>query len=93
MSVFDKTYDYIKAKDVPGNYKIALHHGPVHNSKTDYGYKLTNESVTIDTFSGFDLGLCGDIHRMQSLQEYSVETKEIDEEKLQYYIDKGWEVV
>ena len=54
---------YIKAKDFQGAYKIALHHGAVHNAKTDIGFEIFNEHVTTDLFEGHDLTLLGDIHK------------------------------
>ena len=69
MSVFDKPVDYIKAADFEGNYKIALHHGSVHNASTDAGFTLSNTHVTTEMFKGHDLSLLGDIHRPQFLDE------------------------
>ena len=54
---------YIKAKDFDAHYKIALHHGAVHNAKTDIGFEISNEHVTTDLFEGHDLTLLGDIHK------------------------------
>ncbi len=54
---------YIKAKDFDGAYKIALHHGAVHNAKTDIGFEISNEHVTTELFDGHDLTLLGDIHK------------------------------
>ena len=54
---------YIQAKDFDAPYKIALHHGAVNTAKTDIGYQISNEHVTIDTFKGHDLTLLGDIHK------------------------------
>jgi DNA repair exonuclease SbcCD ATPase subunit len=54
---------YIKAEDFDGHYKIALHHGAVHNAKTDIGFEISNEHVTTDLFEGHDLTLLGDIHK------------------------------
>ena len=69
MSVFDKPIDYIKASDFEGDYKIALHHGSVHNASTDAGFTLSNTHVTTEMFKGHDLVLLGDIHRPQFLDE------------------------
>jgi DNA repair exonuclease SbcCD ATPase subunit/DNA repair exonuclease SbcCD nuclease subunit len=54
---------YIQAKDFDAPYKIALHHGAVNTAKTDIGYQISNEHVTVDTFKGHDLILLGDIHK------------------------------
>jgi len=69
MSVFDKPVDYIKAEDFIGDYKIALHHGSVHNASTDAGFTLSNTHVTTNIFEGHDLVLLGDIHKPQYLNE------------------------
>lgn len=63
MSVFDKPKDFIRANDFVADYKIALHHGAVDNAMTDIGFRLVNDNVTIDLFSGYDLVLLGDIHK------------------------------
>ena len=69
MSVFDKPADYIKADSFVGNYKIALHHGSVHNASTDAGFVLSNTHVTTNIFDGHDLVLLGDIHKPQYLDD------------------------
>ena len=69
MSVFDKPIDYIKADSFEGNYKIALHHGSVHNASTDAGFVLSNTHVTTEMFKGHDLVLLGDIHKPQFLDD------------------------
>jgi len=69
MSVFDKPADYIKADSFVGNYKIALHHGSVHNASTDAGFVLSNTHVTTNIFDGHDLVLLGDIHKPQYLND------------------------
>ena len=69
MSVFDKPVDYVKAEDFDGDYKIALHHGSVHNASTDAGFTLSNTHVTTNMFKGHDLVLLGDIHKPQYLDD------------------------
>jgi len=69
MSVFDKPTDYLKADSFDGNYKIALHHGSVHNASTDAGFVLSNTHVTTEMFKGHDLSLLGDIHKPQFLDD------------------------
>ena len=69
MSVFDKPVDYIKADSFEGDYKIALHHGSVHNASTDAGFVLSNTHVTTEIFKGHDLVLLGDIHKPQFLDD------------------------
>ena len=67
MAVDEKPAKYINAADIEGNYKIALHHGSVHNASTDAGFTLSNTHVTTDMFIGHDLVLLGDIHKPQYL--------------------------
>ena len=52
-------------------FKIALHHGPVGNVSVDTGFKLKSDRVTVDTFSGYDVVMLGDIHRKQQLSSYN----------------------
>ena len=67
--VWDKEKDYIKAKDVPGDRnKVVLFHGTVDRSETDLGFKLPSK-VKMSMFKGYDLGLLGDIHKRQHLNE------------------------
>jgi DNA repair exonuclease SbcCD ATPase subunit len=69
LSVYNKPVEYIKADEFVGDYKIALHHGSVHNASTDAGFTLSNTHVTTDLFRGHDLVLLGDIHKLQYLDE------------------------
>ena len=69
LSVFDKPVDYIRADSFEGDYKIALHHGSVHNASTDAGFTLSNTHVTTKMFEGHDLVLLGDIHKPQYLDD------------------------
>lgn len=92
MGVDSKPTDFIKASEFEGDYKIALHHGSVHNASTDAGFTLSNTHVTTEMFKGHDLALLGDIHKAQILQDYKYEEIEIDESELDEYQAKGWEV-
>ena len=69
LSVFDKPVDYVRADSFEGDYKIALHHGSVHNASTDAGFTLSNTHVTTKMFEGHDLVLLGDIHKPQYLDD------------------------
>ena len=66
--VWDKEDDYIKAEDVEGDTKIVLFHGTVDRSETDLGFKLPSK-VKMSMFKGYDLGLLGDIHKRQHLND------------------------
>ena len=68
MSVFDDPKDFPDARKATG-IKIGLHHGPVHNSVTDIGYVVNNESLKQSVFTGCDLVMLGDIHKRQYLNE------------------------
>ena len=68
MSVFDDPKDFPDASSAK-NIKIGLHHGPVHNSVTDIGYVVNNESLKQSVFTGCDLVLLGDIHKRQYLDK------------------------
>ena len=61
-SVFDECKEIISADKVDGNYKIGLFHGPVDRVKTEYGFAISNKSVNVESFDGYDLVLLGDIH-------------------------------
>ena len=66
--VWDKEKDYIKAKDVEGDTKVVLFHGTVDRSETDLGFKLPSK-VKMSMFKGYYLGLLGDIHKRQHLND------------------------
>jgi hypothetical protein len=53
----------------------------IDGSMMDTGLKLSTDKVNLSTFSGFDMVPAGDVHKLQSLQKYSYEEKEIDEEE------------
>lgn len=93
FSIFDKRANWIPADKIKNaKRKIALFHGPVDNSLTDIGYVISSRHFTTDIFNGFDACMLGDIHKYQILQEYSEETMEIDEEDVDEYLKKGWEI-
>ena len=67
--VWDKEEDYLRAENVEGDTKVLLYHGTVDQSLTDLGFKLPSK-VKMESMDGFDMVLLGDIHKMQTLQEY-----------------------
>ena len=84
MSIFAGPTQFIKVANISKKIKnefdtkIAIFHGAVYDSMTDVGYKVTNKTVTTETFDGHDIVLLGDIHMMQDLQQYnSIEGKPI----------------
>ena len=66
--VWEDEEDYIKASDFEADTKVVLYHGTVDRSKTDVGFSLPGK-VTIDYFDDYDMGLIGDIHKRQYLNE------------------------
>jgi DNA repair exonuclease SbcCD nuclease subunit len=66
MGIFDKMSSYIKANDFEGKTKIALFHGALNASKTDFGYTLPSKMKT-SRFANYDMTMLGDIHKMQYL--------------------------
>lgn len=69
FSVVGTMEDWIPADKIRAKYKIALHHGAVHQARTDLNYVISNDAVTVDKFAGFDLVLLGDIHQHQFLND------------------------
>lgn len=65
FSIIDKRENWVYASDISDDYKIALYHGPVMGSINDLGAPVGMYGISVDMFDGFDLGICGDIHRMQ----------------------------
>ena len=91
FSILDDKEDWPSVEDCRKNAKkIALYHGPVHGAQTDIKYVITNRHTTVETFDGFDMALLGDIHKSQTLQEYSIEEIEVDENEVEKYLENGW---
>lgn len=69
-SIFDNEETYIRANDVEGDRKkIGLYHGPVDSARTDAGFSIFNNKVTVDMMEGYDMFLLGDIHHFQYLND------------------------
>lgn len=49
--------------------KVLLFHGTVDKSQTDLGFALPS-AVKLKDFDGYDIVMLGDIHKMQTMQEY-----------------------
>lgn len=77
MSVFDSVDKYIFGKDIPAVYRyqyqhvISLFHGPIDGASTETGYRFTNPEIMPQLFDDHDIALCGDIHLIQNIQDYS----------------------
>lgn len=67
FSRLDDITEWPSAKDCKSKIKIAAYHGTVDNAISDTGFKLSNDKVKLSRFDGFDLGLFGDIHKHQYL--------------------------
>ena len=93
MSIIGDQADWPSADELKSDTKIALFHGPINNAQTDVGFTITNRHMPISIFDGFDMALCGDIHRAQTLQKYTIEEMEIDESELTKYMKDGWKVI
>ncbi len=46
-----------------------MYHGPVHNAKTDVGYRMNNEQLLAEDFIGYDYVMLGDIHKYQYMND------------------------
>jgi len=100
MSIFDINKDGNQVttnlpdpKDLDNDHKIALFHGAVGTFLYDNGFQVTDENVSVNTFSGYDILMAGDIHLKQKLSEYGDIEMEIDEDDLEQYIKNGWEII
>jgi len=76
LSVFDITKDnkpnvrnLPKAKNIKGKNKIALYHGSVGTFEVDTGLKMSDDSIGVQDFDGYDMVLLGDIHKRQFLNK------------------------
>lgn len=95
-SIFDSPENYIKGKDISQIYRnkyeyfVCLFHGQIDGSITDFGFKLSNPTISTNMFDGHEIILAGDIHKSQNLY---IE-KDINEEELDDYIKGGdWEII
>ena len=68
-SILDDKENWPKGKDVEGENKIVLFHGPVNKAQTDIGYTVSSNSFQVDMFDGFDMAMLGDIHKRQTFGE------------------------
>lgn len=75
--------------NVDDKVNIGLFHGPIQGLYTDIGYKF-EDGYDKNKFSGCDIVLCGDIHKRQTI--YLDETIEVDKDKVDMFIKKGWEL-
>ena len=69
LDVWDDVDNMPKPKDIDADTKVLLYHGTVDKSQTDIGFMLPSD-VKLKDFDGYDMVLLGDIHKMQTMQEY-----------------------
>lgn len=68
FSILDNKNEFPSISDMSKDkIKIALYHGIVNNSVNDFGYKLSSDAISVNTFDGFHYVILGDIHRHQYL--------------------------
>jgi DNA repair exonuclease SbcCD nuclease subunit len=70
FSVFGNPNKWPSSDKLDTKTKIAFVHAPVLGSVTDIGYEIENETVKPELFNGYDIVMCGDIHKKQTIQEY-----------------------
>ena len=71
LEVRDNPKNLPDPKTINSDTKILLYHGTVDKSQTDLGFRLQS-SMKLKDFNGYDMALLGDIHKMQTMQEYKV---------------------
>ena len=69
FSIIGDTKKWSKLSPRQGKTNIAICHAPVDDAMTDSGFTITNRSVGLSLFNGFDMVLLGDIHKQQTLQD------------------------
>ena len=69
LDVWDDEANLPDPKKIDAPNKILLYHGTVDKSKTDLGFMLPSD-VKLKDFNGYDMVMLGDIHKMQTMQEY-----------------------
>jgi len=90
FGITDSPDKWVYAKDIEGEFKIALHHGPLIGSRTDL--ITIQHGVHPSVFDGFDIVMLGDIHLSQTVQEYEEITVTVKDSEAQKYLDEGWEI-
>ena len=76
-SIFDDESLYLKGDKIPAIYRneykhfVCLFHGTVDGAVSEMGFKLVNKNIPVSFFDGHDIVLLGDIHKVQTLQEYN----------------------
>lgn len=71
-SILGNPKKWVSAKNIDAEYKIAMYHGPVASATTDLEFIVDDNNVKLSKFDGFDIVLLGDIHKRQTMQQYSM---------------------
>ena len=69
LEVRDDEANLPDPKTINSDTKVLFFHGTVDKSQTDLGYNLPS-AVKLKDFDGYDMIMLGDIHKMQTMQEY-----------------------
>ena len=69
LDVWDNVKNMPQPDQINSKNKILLFHGTVDKSETDLGFNLPSD-VKLKSFNGYDMVMLGDIHKMQTMQEY-----------------------
>lgn len=91
MAIDDKE-NWSKPTD-PSKVNIALFHGSIAGATINGTFKLQHGDIEVETLTGNDFVLMGDIHEHQQVEcpEW-YEEKEIDDEQLPKWLEQGWEI-
>jgi DNA repair exonuclease SbcCD ATPase subunit len=65
-------FEMLKSEDSNNEYKIGLYHGTINGSTIDSNFVMKNESVKNELFDNLDMVMLGDIHKLQTLQNYEI---------------------
>jgi DNA repair exonuclease SbcCD nuclease subunit len=92
LSVFDEDKWVKPSSDERIN--IALYHGAIAGVSTDTGYVMAHSDHEVSIFEGHDYAFLGDIHLAnQGIGEAKEVIMEIEEDQLEKYIKRGWQVI
>lgn len=90
LSILDKQ-NWRSPKNLD-NINIGVYHGLINGSLIDSDFALSGGEAD-DILRGHDYMLLGDIHKQQQVSKQSYEEKEVSEEELESYLNKGWQLI
>ena len=91
LSIFDKE-NWVSPSN-PDLINIALYHGAIAGSQTDLGWTMKEGDDDIDIFANHDFAFLGDIHKTNQIVQEAWKYEIVGEDKLQEFIENGWELV